>query len=86
MVRAAGRPNPHLIVSAIEHPAVLASAAQLEREGVLVTRVPVGGDGTVDPDDVRRALRPETVLVSIMHANNELGTVQPLAEIARIRA
>jgi cysteine desulfurase len=83
-VRVAGRANPHVIVSAIEHPAVLAAAAQLEREGVAVTRVPVGADGTVDPDDVRRTLRPETVLVSVMHANNELGTVQPIAEIARI--
>jgi len=82
-VRPAGRPS-HLIISAIEHPAVLAAAAQLEREGVSVTRLPVSADGTVDPEDVRRALRPETVLVSIMHANNELGMVQPIAEISRI--
>jgi cysteine desulfurase len=84
VVRAASRTHAHLIVSAIEHPAVLACAAQLEREGVAVTRLPVGDGGTVDPEDVRRALRPETVLVSIMHANNELGTVQPIAEISRI--
>ena len=84
VIRAAGRPNLHLIASAIEHPAVLAPSAHLEREGVAVMRVPVGAGGTVNPDDVRRALRPETVLVSIMHANNELGTVQPIAEIARI--
>ncbi|HVX67300.1 MAG TPA: cysteine desulfurase family protein, partial [Bryobacteraceae bacterium] len=84
VVRHADRPRRHLITSAIEHPAVLAASAQLEREGVEVTRVPVSGDGLVDPDDVHRALRPETVLVSIMHANNELGTVQPIAEIARI--
>jgi len=83
-VRAAGRPHAHLIISAIEHAAVLASAAQLEREGVAVTRLPVGSEGTVDPEDVRRAMRPGTVLVSIMHANNELGTVQPIAEIAII--
>jgi len=83
-IRAAGREHAHLITSAIEHAAVLASCAQLEREGVAVTRLPVNGDGTVDPDDVRRALRPETVLVSIMHANNELGAVQPIAEIAEI--
>jgi cysteine desulfurase len=82
--RAAARERAHLITSAIEHPAVLASSAQLEREGADVTRVPVGGGGTVNPEDVRRALRPETALVSIMHANNELGTVQPVAEIARI--
>jgi cysteine desulfurase len=84
VVRAAGRPNAHLISSAIEHPAVLASSAQLEREGVAVTRLPVGANGAVNPEDVRRVLRPETVLVTIMHANNELGTVQPIAEIARI--
>jgi len=74
----------HVITTAIEHPAVLAAAAQLEREGVAVTRLCVGSRGVVDPGDVRRALRPETVLVSVMHANNELGTVQPIAEIARI--
>jgi len=74
----------HLITTAIEHPAVLNACAQLEREGVALTYVPVGADGIVDPDDVRRALRPETVLVSVMHANNELGTVQPIAEIAAI--
>jgi len=84
LVRAAGRPAAHLITSAIEHPAVLAAAAQLEREGVAVTRLPVSAGGTVNPEDVRPALRPETVLVSIMHANNELGTVQPLGEISRI--
>jgi cysteine desulfurase len=56
----------------------------LEREGVDVTRLPVGSDGVVDPDAVRRALRPDTVLVSVMHANNELGVIQPVAEIARI--
>jgi cysteine desulfurase len=82
--RAANRQPAHLITSAIEHPAVLAPGVILEREGVAVTRVPVGAGGTVNPEDVRRALRPETVLVSIMHANNETGTVQPIAEIARI--
>jgi cysteine desulfurase len=74
----------HVITSTIEHTAVLSSCAQLEREGVAVTRVPAGANGVVDPDDVRRALRPETVLISIMHANNELGTLQPVAEIAKI--
>ncbi len=83
-LRAAGRTPAHVITSAIEHPAVLASVAQLAREGVAVTLLPVGADGIVDPEDVRRAMRPETVLLSIMHANNELGTVQPIAEIARI--
>jgi cysteine desulfurase len=83
-VRAADRPSKHVITSAIEHPAVLMACAQLEREGVAVTRLRVGATGIVNPDDVRRALRAGTVLVSVMHANNELGTVQPIAEIARI--
>jgi cysteine desulfurase len=74
----------HVVTSAIEHPAVLSPCQQLEREGAQVTRLRVGPDGAVDPADVRRALRPDTALVSIMHANNELGTVQPIAEIAAI--
>ena len=82
------RPHPaakkHIITTAIEHPAVLTSCRQLEREGVDLTCVPAGSDGLVDPADIRRALRPETVLISVMHANNELGTIQPLAEIAAI--
>src|ERR1022692_1729662 len=82
--RNAGRAPRHVITTAIEHPAVLHACAQLEREGVAVTYVPVGADGIVDPDDIRRALRADTVLVSAMHANNELGTVQPVAEIAAI--
>ena len=76
------RGGGHVVTSAIEHPAVLAACAQLEREGAAVTYVRPGPDGVVDPDDVRRALRPDTVLVSVMHANNELGTLQPVAEIA----
>src|SRR5207249_6018303 len=59
----------HVITTAIEHPAVLGSCAQIEREGGEVTYVPVGSQGVVDPDDVRRALRPNTALVSVMHAN-----------------
>ncbi len=83
-VRQAAGHSRHIITTAIEHPAVLGACAQLEREGATVTYVPVGSDGLVDPGDIRRALRPETVLVSVMHANNELGTVQPIAEIAAI--
>jgi len=82
--RASARSSKHVITSAIEHPAVLAACAQLEREGVAVTRLPVSATGLVNPEDVRRCLRPETVLVSIMHANNEIGTLQPVAEIGRI--
>jgi len=74
----------HVITSAIEHPAVLSACAQLEREGVAVTRLRVGAAGVVDPDHVRAAISSATVLISVMHANNELGTVQPIAEIARI--
>lgn len=74
----------HVITSAIEHPAVLGPCTQLEREGVEVTRVPVGASGIIDPADIRAALRQDTALISIMHANNELGTVQPIAEIAQI--
>jgi cysteine desulfurase len=84
VVRAAGPRAAHVITSAIEHPAVLAPCMQLEREGVAVTRLRVGATGVLDPSDVRRALRPETLLISVMHANNELGTIQPIAEIAGI--
>jgi cysteine desulfurase len=84
VARAARRAARHAIVSVIEHPAVLGTAQQLEAEGVAVTRVPVGADCVVDPGEVRRALRPDTVLISIMHANNEVGTVQPIAKIARV--
>jgi cysteine desulfurase len=83
-VRYAKRTARHMITTSIEHPAVLNACAQLEREGVAVTYVPVGADGIVDPDDIRRALRADTALVSVMHANNELGTVQPVAEIGAI--
>lgn len=74
----------HVITSQIEHPAVLNACQQLECEGVEVTYVPVGHDGVVSPDDVRAAIRSSTVLVSVMHASNEVGTLQPVAEIGRI--
>ena len=74
----------HIITCAIEHPAVLSPAKQLGAEGVEVTCLRVGPSGIVSPEDIRRELRPETVLVSIMHANNELGTLQPIAEIAQL--
>jgi cysteine desulfurase len=84
VVRNASRAQKHVVTTAIEHPAVLNACAQLEEEGVAVTYVRVGSSGVVDPDDIRRALRPSTMMVSVMHANNELGTVQPVAEITRI--
>ncbi len=74
----------HVVTTRIEHPAVLNTCAQLEREGIEVTYVPVGPSGVVDPEEVRRALRPDTGLVSVMHVNNEIGTIQPVAEIAAI--
>lgn len=79
-----GKKGRHLVTSAIEHHAVLETMDYLEKRGFEVTRVPVSGGGLVDPDDVRRAIRPDTVLVSIMHANNEVGTIQPIAEIGTI--
>ncbi len=84
VVRAAAVRPAHVITSSIEHPAVLAPCRQLEAEGVAITRLRVGSGGLVSADDVQRALRPETVLVSVMHANNELGTIQPVADIARL--
>jgi cysteine desulfurase len=84
VARAATGSTRHAVTSAIEHPAVLAPCQQLEKEGVAVTRVRVGPSGVVEPEDVLKALRADTVLVSVMHVNNELGTVQPIAEIARI--
>jgi cysteine desulfurase len=83
-VRANPAARKHVVTTSIEHVAVLRACAQLEREGVEVTRVPVGGDGLVDVDDIRLALRPETVLVSVMHVNNETGVVQPVARIGAL--
>jgi len=74
----------HLVTTAIEHKAVLDSMAALSREGFEITILPVSGEGIVDPEEVRAALRPDTVLVSVMHANNEVGSVQPVEEIGRI--
>jgi cysteine desulfurase len=73
----------HIVTSAVEHPAVLATCRYLQRRlGFRLTIVPVDAYGRVDPDDVRRAIEPGTALVSVMHANNEVGTLQPIAEIA----
>lgn len=70
----------HVVTTTVEHPAVLGAAAQLPS----ATYVPVDSRGLVDPDDIRQALRPDTKIISVIHANNELGTIQPIAEIARI--
>lgn len=74
----------HLITSAIEHHAVLHAARQLEREGYSVTYLPVDRYGLVNPDDVRRSIRPETKLISVMYVNNETGAIQPVAEVGKI--
>ncbi len=74
----------HVITSTIEHDAVLRSAEDLEREGFEVTRLPVDRTGLVDPTDLERALRKDTILVSIMMANNEIGTIEPIAELVEI--
>ena len=74
----------HVVISAVEHPSIVAPARYLERMGYVVTVVPVSGQGLVQPSAVRAALRSDTVLVSVMHANNEIGTLQPLKAIAAI--
>ena len=83
-VAASSHSRKHIITTAIEHHAVLNAAQALEEQGIDVTLVSVGAAGIVDPQDIRRALRPDTVLISVMHANNELGTIQPIEEIGRI--
>jgi len=74
----------HLIATQVEHPAVLEPLRWLERHGFTVTLLPVDRNGRVDPDAVRTAATRETILISVMHANNEVGTIQPLAEIGAI--
>ncbi len=78
--------SPHVITTTIEHEAVLNACQALEKDGIDVTDVDVDGAGRVDPESIRRALRTETLLITVMHANNELGTVQPLEEIGKIAA
>jgi cysteine desulfurase len=86
VVGAASGSSKHVITSAVEHSAVLDPCRALEKQGVAVTFLPVDGEGLVNPEDVRRAIRPETVLITIMLANNELGTIEPIAEIGKIAA
>ena len=81
--RAKGR---HIITSQIEHHAVLHTCKDLEKQGYEVTWLPVSRDGLIDPEDVYKAIRKDTILISIMHANNEIGTIQPIAEIGKIAA
>lgn len=74
----------HIITSAIEHPAVLNTCQYLEERGFRVTYLPVNGQGLVDPEDVRKAIDRGTILITLMHANNETGTLQPIREIGEI--
>jgi cysteine desulfurase len=74
----------HIITNVIEHPAVLEVCKFLEQEGFETTFLPVSSDGLIDPADVEKSIRPTTILITIMHANNEVGTVQPIKEISKI--
>jgi cysteine desulfurase len=82
--RAQAERGRHLVTSVLEHSAVLEPCRTLEREGFEVSRVEAGGDGVVDPAEVARLLRPDTILVSLMAANNEVGTLQPVAEVGAL--
>lgn len=74
----------HIVTTVVEHAATVRSCDFLERQGWRITRAPVDGAGLVDPDAIRRAITPETALISVMHAQNEVGTIEPIAEIGRI--
>ena len=80
------KPGDHVITSTIEHHAVMNACKHLEEKGCEITSIPVDGRGLVDPEDVRRALRPKTRLITIMTANNETGVVQPIEEIGKVAA
>ena len=79
-----GQKGKHIVTTSIEHKAVLDSCKRLEKQGYEVTYVPAGPDGLVDPGDIERALTDKTILVSVMLANNEVGTIQPIAEIGKL--
>ncbi len=76
----------HIITSQIEHPAILETCRSLEREGFSVTYLPVNREGLIELSELEGAIRPDTILISIMHANNEVGTIQPLEEVGRLAA
>ncbi len=84
VARSFGDKGNHIITSAIEHPAVLSVCEFLETEGVETTYLPVDGNGCVRTADVAAAIRPETILITIMHANNETGSIQPVSEIGEL--
>lgn len=74
----------HIITSTIEHPAILNTCAYLEKEGFDVTYVPADSDGIIDMDELKKAIRDDTILISVMHANNEIGTIQPISDISKL--
>jgi len=74
----------HIITSSIEHPAIIKSCKYLEKNGFKVTYLPVDKSGMVDPDDLKKSIKNSTILITIMHANNEIGTIQPIKELSRI--
>jgi cysteine desulfurase len=78
------RARRHIITTRVEHPAVVAPCRFLERLGAEVTWLPVDGTGRIDPDDLRRAISADTILISVMHANNDVGTIQPIEDCAAI--
>ncbi|MBZ4671595.1 MAG: iscS [Oscillospiraceae bacterium] len=82
--RLGAKGKKHIVTSAFEHHAVLHVCEYLEKNGYEVTYVPVNANGIINPEDVRKAIRPDTALVTIMYANNEIGTIQPIGEIAKI--
>jgi cysteine desulfurase len=77
-------PGPHIITTAIEHEAVLNACQQAEKRGAHITYLPVDKNGQINPQYLKSSIRPETILIAVMHANNELGTIQPLEEIGKI--
>lgn len=80
----AKRPRPHFVTTSVEHPAIMAPLRFLEHLGASMTCLPVDGAGRIDPDDLRHAITSDTILISVMHANNEVGTIQPVADCAAI--
>lgn len=84
VVEASARPRKHIITTRVEHHAVLHTCEALQKTGVDVTYLPVDSEGLINPEDVRKAIDQETILISVMHSNNEIGTAQPLREIGQI--
>jgi cysteine desulfurase len=84
IAEASPRPAKHIITTRVEHHAVLHTCQALQKSGIDVTYLPVNGEGMVDPQDVRKAITPDTILISVMHSNNEIGTTQAVKEIGQI--